>query len=504
MNGAVFGRKDRIGGFSPILNDIPLQSQVYNVIDNGVTDSRRDGANRKLDEGENDEEFTLDDQRARRHRWFCNRPGGGGLTVSGTASMGVLGGAWIVDRGSAQGIGRDNCGTNPIGDPIRDPDVSTQNPFRLDGTGCPIPGQSKFELHTDIDVTFAMSGQTDTGLTFGASIDLDESDGKADAGNSLAFDGRTQGGEEIFVSGAFGTLTMGDTDGALDWALQEIGIGSSLGDAHTVHAGYNGNDFADGYGGQIVRYEHSFGDFAVAVSVNPSDGSPNDAIPALGREDPNNDPFVALLFPRDDILAAGAKYNATLMAVDLGVGIGWSQLGHGGKDNDALGISLDADFGNGFRAILNWVDMGDSPDHEKDFAQWRVFEGAGDMANPNYEYNILDEDGPERYMGIGLGYAIDDWTFAINFGLYTEDQPDTTEDPEQRGFAVVVNYDLGGGAELQLGYSKSTCKAQIEGVETDDPAHPDYFPRTGGAVYHGACNHNDENSALSLGVAMNF
>ena len=436
---------------------------------------------------------------------------GGGLTVSGTASMGVLGGGWIVDRGPAQGIGRNDCGTTPIGDPIRNPDATTQNPFFVNGTGCPIPGQSKHELHTDIDVTFTMTGQTQTGLTFGASIDLDESDGKDDEGNSPAFDGRTEGGEKIFVSGAFGTLTMGDTDGALDWALQEIGIGSSLGDAHTVHAGYSGNDFADGYGGQIFRYEYSFGGFAVALSANLSDGSPNDAIHYRGQRVPNSStPAEPLWVQRDDIFAVGVKYSASLAAMELDFGVGYTQLGHhrsqlgyDGEHDDALGFSLDAEFDNGFRAILNWVDMGDSPDHDKDIVQWRAWEAAGDLANPDYAYNFGEWDGPEQYMGIGLGYVIDDWTFAVNYGRYTEDQPDTTNDPEQKGFAVVVNYDLGGSAEIQLGYSKSTCKAQVVGVG-EDPTAVDYEPRTGGGVYHRACNHNDENSALSLGVTMSF
>ena len=418
--------------------------------------------------------------------------------------MGALGGGWVVDFGLPQGINRDHCGDNDIGDPIRDPETNDRLSYRPNGPGCPIPGQGKYEFHTDIDITFAMSGQTDTGLTFGASIDLDESDGKDDQGNSPAFDGRAQGGEEIFVSGAFGTLTMGDTDGALDWALQEIGLGSSLGDAHTVHAGYNGNDFADGYGGQIVRYEYSFGDFAVALSANLSDGSPNDAIHFLTKVNIADDSsaIVPGMSRRDDILAAGVKYSASLAAMDLGFGIGWSQLGHDGEDDNALGASLDVEFGNGFRAILNWVDMGDSPDHEKDIVHWRAYDPAGAQANPDYAYNIAEEDGPEQYMGIGLGYVIDDWTFAVNFGQYTEDQPDTTNDPEQRGFAVVANYDLGSGAELQLGYSKSTCKAQALGV--GDVGDFDYEPRTGGAVYHEACNHNDENSTLSLGVAMNF
>ncbi|WP_298262238.1 porin, partial [uncultured Litoreibacter sp.] len=33
---------------------------------------------------------------------------------------------------------------------------------------------SDMQFFTDIDVTFTMSGETDNGLTFGASVDLDE------------------------------------------------------------------------------------------------------------------------------------------------------------------------------------------------------------------------------------------------------------------------------------------------------------------------------------------
>ena len=137
-----------------------------------------------------------------------------GVAVTGTASMGILGGDFFADR---EDYFRDGNGVLQY--------------------GAVIEGQSEYELHTDIDVTFTMSGQTDTGLTFGASIDLDESDGSDNEGASAAFDGRTQGGEEIWVSGPFGTLTMGDTDGALDWALQDIGIGGTLGDLHTTHLG---------------------------------------------------------------------------------------------------------------------------------------------------------------------------------------------------------------------------------------------------------------------------
>jgi hypothetical protein len=124
----------------------------------------------------------------------------------------------------------------------------------------------------DIDVTFTMSGTSDNGLTFGAAIDLDE---------NAANVGTDDAGVAIFVSGDFGTLTLGDTDGALDWAMQEVDFNgaASINDNHTSHAGFNGNSGLDGhYDGQILRYDYSFGDFAVAVSVEQDDNGT-----ALGR-----------------------------------------------------------------------------------------------------------------------------------------------------------------------------------------------------------------------------
>ena len=320
-------------------------------------------------------------------------------------------------------------------------------------------GYDVFELLTDIDVTFAMSGQTDTGLTFGASIDLDESDGEDSEGASAAFDNREQGGEEIFISGAFGTLTMGDTDGALDWALQDVGIGSSLGDAHTSHLGYSGNDFVDKQDGdgQIARYDHSFGNFSFALSA--------DIAEAGGK----------------DILAAGAKYSVSIPGGHLGVGVGWQQReahdGNVGEVDDALGASLDAEFDNGFKIVLNWVDMGDSP------------EGLG---------GGFDNTNPEEFTGLGLGYTIGDWFFAANYGRIREE---SWWKPGQEGYGIAVNHDLGGGAELQLGFSESKCTKIIS-----DPT--DGAIISGGAVYRAAddrCFARGENdSAFSLGVAMSF
>ena len=60
------------------------------------------------------------------------------------------------------------------------------------------------QFHTDIDVTFGMSGEADNGLSFGASVDLDESIGDSaeqGGGESQATrDDSQHGGATMFVA----------------------------------------------------------------------------------------------------------------------------------------------------------------------------------------------------------------------------------------------------------------------------------------------------------------
>ena len=70
-----------------------------------------------------------------------------------------------------------------------------------------------------------MTGETESGIVFGAEILADEAEGGE--GGEI---GQTEG--EVFVSGAFGTLTYGDTDGADLYHvgdLNEVGL-TGLGD----------------------------------------------------------------------------------------------------------------------------------------------------------------------------------------------------------------------------------------------------------------------------------
>ena len=116
------------------------------------------------------------------------------------------------------------------------------------------------EMHSDMDVAFKLSGASDNGLTFGASIDLDEvSSGIASTGGPHA----------VHVSGAFGTLTMGDTDGALDKANAEVASLTAIADDHTAHSGYNGGAGLDS--GDILRYDTTYDGFGISASIAQSD-----------------------------------------------------------------------------------------------------------------------------------------------------------------------------------------------------------------------------------------
>jgi outer membrane protein OmpU len=283
------------------------------------------------------------------------------------------------------------------------------------------------QFHQDIDLTFTMSGTADNGLTFGAAIDIDESN------TGAPFGGPDDGGVAVFISGDFGTLTLGDTDGALDWAMTEVNVaGASLGDDETGHAGFSGNAWLDGhYDGQILRYDYSFGDFSVAVSVEQDDDTitPHGIFgnySAVGTGSP--------AFTSDAIWAIGAKYSGMFAGGSFGVGIGY-QFTDDGIDATPVaigisvtGISANVALDSGFSAAINYSMI--------------------DVSNP---VSGVSEDG--THMGIGVGYTFDAITVGANYGAYDYDVTSPNADAE--GYGLVAQYDFGGGLAAHLGYGYS-------------------------------------------------
>jgi outer membrane protein OmpU len=268
------------------------------------------------------------------------------------------------------------------------------------------------QFFTDIDVTFTMSGETDNGLTFGASVDLDE----GGAGAAAVADNADDGGATIFISGGFGTLTMGDTDGALDWAITDIGNirnGGSIADDETAHAAYIGNGIDGRYDGQILRYDYSFGDFGVAVSIEQDD---TDTV--------------------DDGFAIGVKYSMDMGGVGIDFGLGYQEasirtgISSGvfaglttGDDLSVIGMSVVGNFGD-FSAGLNYAEI------------------RSDLQP------LADGD----YMGFGVGYSANGLTVHANYA-----ELDVLYAPTDReGYGLSVAYDLGGGAVVHGGYGSGS------------------------------------------------
>jgi len=288
------------------------------------------------------------------------------------------------------------------------------------------------QFHNGYNLNFVMSGETDTGLSFGATYRLD-----ADASSEENQDPKGDNGT-VFVSGAYGKLTLGDTDGALDWAMTETAMGTSLADEHTTHIGYSGNS-DNFYDDQVLRYEYAFGDFGVALSVEQDDrDTDNDRL--IDDEDVDGgDPFIGL----------GGKYKTEYSGVTLGFGLGY-QTGEGYLSRDLyvkatetvasvdlfgeidrVGVSASASMDNGFSVVLNYSTL--------------------DMEVADSDLDI----GLDHY-GIGLGYEMGALLLHANYGKYEYDLPDDASDfieDEYDSFALVANYDLGGGAILAAGYA---------------------------------------------------
>ena len=282
-----------------------------------------------------------------------------------------------------------------------------------------IYGGSEIETQffQDLDVTFSMSGETDGGLSFGASVDLDESDDDGGATGSGAFAPEDDGGATIFVSGGFGTVTMGDTDGAMDWALTEAGnMGNpgSIADDETTHAGYLGAYLDGAYDGQIVRYDYAVGDFGFAVSTEMDDSGDRDAGYALGL-----------------------KYATMVSGVDMAFGFGYQTVDAGSDDFfgtandidlDAVGVSAVATLASGFTGGIEITQISAEVDGGP-------FDG---------------DDADIMHYGLGFGYETGPLAMHINYGLFEGD-----DIADFDGIGVAVGYDLGGGASVLAGYSNS-------------------------------------------------
>ncbi|MDF1620365.1 porin [Pseudothioclava nitratireducens] len=108
----------------------------------------------------------------------------------------------------------------------------------------------------EIDMDVVGTTETDSGLTFGADLDLD-----SDYASSLAAAGNETLAAKVFVSGSFGTFSIGHLDPmADDYGLTDIGLDGIGIDNVAEASAYDGS--AD------ARWDYSVGALTVGVSLH--------------------------------------------------------------------------------------------------------------------------------------------------------------------------------------------------------------------------------------------
>jgi len=328
---------------------------------------------------------------------------------------------------------------------------------------------SNTQLHTDVDVTFSMTGETDGGLSFGVSVDLDEA-GKLGVTN-------TDSDYNMFLSGAFGTLTVGDTDGAMDFAMTEILGPGSLTDSETGHEGFKGSYLDGSYDGQIARFDYTAGDLSVAISTEMLDTDTVDRSNGYGlgvKYAMGNITFGAGYQKADSTSAAyGAEAAVTAVtAVDgvfataagevyEGAAAGATVTGLTTATTDREIVAPVATVTGSAAVIADVTATGVS-------VSGTFGAVTAGLAYTSYDSSVANFDATHTHLGVS--YTQGAMTLGANIGNFDS----KTNEQDRDGYAITANYSLGGGATVQAGYESSER------------------------------NNVDNGSSWSLGIAMSF
>jgi outer membrane protein OmpU len=140
-------------------------------------------------------------------------------------------------------------------------EISLSGSARMGLTYSDVNNVTTNKFSSRVRIVFTASGETDTGLTFGASMRADQNGGNAD--------GTANGDSTVFISGAFGKLTMGDVGGAAD-AL----VGQTSGVGYGPNDGLQEIDFI-GTTKTAVYYEYATGGFTFGLGAGQLDSTLN-------------------------------------------------------------------------------------------------------------------------------------------------------------------------------------------------------------------------------------
>ncbi len=270
-------------------------------------------------------------------------------------------------------------------------------------------------------VKFTLTGESDAGLSFGASFRADNADDDAKNGTSGS----------VWISGTYGKLEMGDTVSASEAAigdLYEVGYTQGGFGYDVEEISYLTGDGANTDQGPNILYSYTMDRFSVYASA--SDGQDTAWPTTVGA----NADYADDAWSDDVAYSVAAKYDA---------GNWWASIGYA-KHGDAKEVALGA--GATFNQFtvkgvyvdykdrtLIWLDSSDG-----NFADTAIRLGDG------YEQ--------DKTYGLSGEYAMDAITIG---GFWRRDEYKTDmvgfDDEKMDSFGIGAEYDLGGGATLAGG-----------------------------------------------------
>ncbi len=288
---------------------------------------------------------------------------------------------------------------------------------------------SGFWFSSRMRVAFTLTAETDAGVSFGASIRADN----ASAGNN------GQGGS-VFMSGAFGKLSMGDVDGAAESAVGNLsGVGyTGIGDLNEAFYLQQGNSDLDS--------NDKITEFALPAATYEYTTGPASFYFSLGN--PAGIPIATTTF---DTLAVTVK-DAVIDSA-FGIGAKYSvdnySVGFGYETVDVSGLAYDSATCTGTPSTCT----GPATEFSNTLDNWIIGGSAtfgGFTAKAQYGEGSAKGIDLTQY-GFSGDYTFDAFTvtaFWINKEIKT---PRDATTAEVQPFGLGVKYDLGGGASIAAG-----------------------------------------------------
>ena len=322
-------------------------------------------------------------------------------------------------------------------------------------------------FQSNVDVHFTMSGETDSGLSFGTKIDLDEAAATSDAN------------EAIWLKGAFGTITMGDTDSAIDFVNAETQQGAILGDDFTTHAATLENFFDEATDNTIARYDYSVGALTLSGSVeidaNKTAATAHDV--RTGTALTVTDVEAAL--SNDPSFSVGMKYNMPISGGSLTLGAGYQNTPdrisyvatsartyvsgandttvdtYAAADTSVVGVSAALKLDSGLGLSATYADI-------SNYSANNAVLTANDAGTASATTTGSLNDATQ--WGIGADYTVGDLTVGASYAEIDSDN--NAED--QKSYALGASYSLGTGARVfgamkseEVGTAAATEKYQL-------------------------------------------